>query len=327
MSNLDRVLITGGLGLIGSHLAEVLVDVSSEIVILDDNSTGHLDNISNVFSFGNIKVVQGDIRDSELVSELMREKSICFHLAASLGVKRILTEPTKSFETNVHGTENIIKSASVNKTKVFLASTSEIYGKNPVQPLKEESDRVLGSPLNVRWSYSEAKALDESLIQIYKQEKDLRFVIGRFFNTVGPRQTGSYGMVLPRFVKAALKGEDVKVYGDGSQTRVFCHVKDASRAVISLVSNAQHEGEVFNIGGEGEISIGALAEKVIELSKSSSSIKYIPYTEAYPAGFEETFRRVPDTTKLRRATGWQPQFTLDDIILDVIEYFSSSERQ
>ena len=300
---------------------EALVSVSSEIVILDNKTTGNLNNISEVFGAKNIKVVRGDIRDSKLVDEVMRDKGTCFHLAASLGVKRILSNPITSYETNIHGTENIIKSATVNQTRVFLASTSEIYGKNPIQPLNENSDRVLGSPLNIRWSYAEAKALDESLVQIYHQENGLDYFVGRFFNTVGPRQTGNYGMVLPRFVTSALKNEELKVYGDGTQTRVFCHVKDAIQAVVALSNRDDTSGEVFNIGGEGEISIRSLAEKVIELSKSRSSIKHIPYSEAYPAGFEETFRRVPDTSKLRKAIGWQPQYTLDDIILDVINYF------
>lgn len=317
----NKVLITGGSGLIGSHLAEQLLPFSEELLIIDDFSTGRAKNLSEIANNPKVSIFEGSITDQSFLDVHFKDVDLCIHLAASLGVNRILEQGRISYETNVHGTENVIRRASDSGAKLFFASTSEIYGKNPIQPLNEESDRVLGSPLNVRWSYSEAKALDESLIQIYKQEKDLNFVIGRFFNTVGPRQTGSYGMVLPRFVKAALAGEDIKVYGDGSQTRVFCHVKDASRAVISLVSNDQLEGEVFNIGGEGEISIRSLAEKVIELSKSNSSIKHIPYSEAYPAGFEETLRRVPDTTKLRKAIGWQPQYTLDDIILDVINYF------
>lgn len=319
--NFNKVLITGGSGLIGSHLAEQLLPFSKQILIIDDFSTGSARNVSKIANNPKLSIFEGSITDQSFLKFHFKDVDLCIHLAASLGVNRILEQGRISYETNVHGTENVVRAAAEFGAKLFFASTSEIYGKNPIQPLNEESDRVLGSPLNVRWSYSEAKALDESLIQIYKQEKDLNFVIGRFFNTVGPRQTGSYGMVLPRFVKAALAGEDIKVYGDGSQTRVFCHVKDASRAVISLVSNDQLEGEVFNIGGEGEISIRSLAEKVIELSKSSSSIKHIPYSEAYPAGFEETFRRVPDTTKLRKAIGWQPQYTLDDIILDVINYF------
>jgi len=201
-----------------------------------------------------------------------------------------------------------------------MASTSEIYGINPVQPLKETSNRVLGSPINIRWAYSEAKALDESLLQIYRQERGLDYVIGRFFNTVGPRQTGNYGMVLPRFVKAALKGEAIEVYGDGSQTRVFCHVRDAVEAILALMENPKANGDVFNIGGEGEISINELAIRVKEISGSSSSIEHIPYSDAYPAGFEETFRRVPDTSKLRDLTGWRPRFGLDQIIKDVIEF-------
>lgn len=315
-----KVVITGGLGLIGSHLTEQLVDKAALIVLLDDGSTGLKSYLDQLPSRSNVEVVSGSIADSKLVDLVMKETEVCFHLAASLGVKRILQEPLLSYNTNVHGSENVFSSASKNGTKVFMASTSEIYGKNPQQPLVESSDRVLGSPLNIRWAYSEAKALDESLLQMYKQEKSLDYVIGRFFNTVGPRQTGNYGMVLPRFVKAALKGEAIEVYGDGSQTRVFCHVRDAVEAILALMENPKANGEVFNIGGEGEISINELAVRVKEISGSSSFIEHIPYSDAYPAGFEETFRRVPDTSKLRDLTGWRPRFGLDQIIKDVIEF-------
>lgn len=319
----NKVLVTGGSGLIGSHLVEELTQLSNQIVVLDDFSTGNSENLSSISLDSNLKIVRGSVLDRVLLDQHSKDIDLCVHLAASLGVNRILDKTLLSYEANVHGTENVVRAASEVGARLFFASTSEIYGKNPVQPLREDSDRVLGSPLNVRWSYSEAKALDESLVQIYKQEQGLNFVIGRFFNTVGPRQTGSYGMVLPRFVKAALDGEDLRVYGDGSQTRVFCHVKDAVRAVVGLVTDVKHDGEVFNIGGEGEISIASLAEKVITLSGSKSQIKFVPYSEAYPSGFEETFRRVPDTTKLRRAINWQPQYSLDNIIIDVIQYFST----
>jgi UDP-glucose 4-epimerase len=315
-----KALVTGGFGLIGSHLVERLVEQAEEVLILDDSSTGQQRHLNSVLKLSKVGILNGSIADRELVKSAMDGADVCFHLAASLGVNRILRDPLVSYSTNVHGTENVVSLASENGTKVFLASTSEIYGKNPEQPLTETSDRVLGSPLNIRWAYSEAKALDESLLQMYRQEQGLNYVIARFFNTVGPRQTGSYGMVLPRFVKAAINGEPIEVYGNGDQTRVFCHVKDAVDAVLALIDNDKAEGEVFNVGGEGEVSMNDLANKVKEISGSKSPISHVPYSEAYPAGFEETFRRVPDTKKLRDLTGWKPKFSLDQIINDVIEY-------
>lgn len=313
-----RVLVTGGLGLIGSHLCERLAKKCKEIVILDDLSVGKSENLQlekNSFRF-----VQGSILDSELVSSLMKDVEFCFHLAASLGVKKIIDSPIESLKTNLMGSENVFLAAAKNKVPIFIASTSEIYGKNPNQPLTEESERVIGSPLNIRWSYSEAKALDESMAQMYAYEYDLKFIIGRFFNTVGPRQTGEYGMVLPRFVKAAAKGEDIEVYGDGSQTRVFCHVRDAVSAIESLVSKDEAFGQVFNIGGRQEISIRELAELVVNVTNSTSRICFVPYDEAYGRGFEETFRRVPNTDKIKKLTHWEPSINLEDTIRDVYLY-------
>ncbi len=318
---LERVLITGGLGLIGSHLGQSLMQISSQIIVLDDQSTGKTKNLESIPERDRVRIVIGSITDTKLVNQLMEGVDTCFHLAASLGVNRILQEPINSYQTNIHGTENVVNAAVKNETKLFMASTSEIYGKNPTQPLTENSDRVLGSPLNIRWAYSEAKAIDESLLQMYRQERGLDFLIGRFFNTVGPRQTGSYGMVLPRFVRSALNGEDLQVYGDGKQTRVFCHVKDAVDALLSLSGREDSYGEVFNIGGEGEVSIAELAAKVIAISNSSSKIVFVPYSQAYSQGFEETYRRVPDTTKIRTLTGWKPKYSLEQIIEDVISYF------
>ncbi len=318
---LEKVLITGGLGLIGSHLSQSLMQLSSQIIVLDDESTGKTKNLESSLDSDRVRIVIGSITDTKLVNQLMEGVDTCFHLAASLGVNRILREPINSYQTNIHGTENVVNAAVKNETKLFMASTSEIYGKNPIQPLTETSDRVLGSPLNIRWAYSEAKAIDESLLQMYRQEKGLDFLIGRFFNTVGPRQTGSYGMVLPRFVRSALSGEDLQVYGDGKQTRVFCHVKDAVDALSCLTGREDSYGEVFNIGGEGEVSIAELAEKVIEISNSRSKVVFVPYSQAYSQGFEETFRRVPDTSKIRTLTGWRPKYSLEQIIEDVINYF------
>lgn len=317
---MKRVVVTGGLGLIGSHLVEKLIEVNHKVLIVDDLSSGKIEQFSRQIEAENCEFINGSILDLEIMQRVMKGADMCFHLAASIGVQRILNEPLSSYSTNVNGSKVVFELASEHGVKVFFASTSEIYGKNPEQPLTESSNRVLGSPFNIRWAYSEAKALDESLLQIYRQERGLDYVIGRFFNTVGPRQTGSYGMVLPRFVKSALKGEAIEVYGDGSQTRVFCHVRDAVEAILALMENPKANGDVFNIGGEGEISINELAIRVKEISGSSSSIEHIPYSDAYPAGFEETFRRVPDTSKLRDLTGWRPRFGLDQIIKDVIEF-------
>jgi len=319
----QRALVTGGLGLIGSHLVERLLDERVHVTVIDNNFTGDISNLGAYPSNNLLKVISGDIVDSVLINEEMREVEFCFHLAAAVGVKRILSAPITSYKTNIHGSENVLSAASKHKVPVFLASSSEIYGKNSQQPLTEDSDRVLGSPLNIRWSYSEAKALDESLAQMYAQEAGLRFVIGRFFNTVGPRQTGDYGMVLPRFVFSALKSQDLEVYGDGTQTRVFCHVQDAVDGLIGLVENDSAFGEAFNIGGVGEVSINELAAKVIEVTQSQSKIRHVPYAQAYSKGFEETFRRVPETTKIRNLTGWQAKRGLEDIIRDVMYFMKS----
>lgn len=319
----QRALVTGGLGLIGSHLVERLLDERVHVTVIDNNFTGDISNLGAYPSNNLLKVISGDIVDSVLINEEIREVEFCFHLAAALGVKRILSAPITSYKTNIHGSENVLSAASKHKVPVFLASSSEIYGKNSQQPLTEDSDRVLGSPLNIRWSYSEAKALDESLAQMYAQEEGLKFVIGRFFNTVGPRQTGDYGMVLPRFVSSALKNQDLEVYGDGTQTRVFCHVQDAVDGLIGLVENESAFGEAFNIGGVGEVSINELAAKVIEVTKSQSKIRHVPYAQAYSKGFEETFRRVPETTKIRNLTGWQAKRGLEDIIRDVMSFMKS----
>ena len=318
-----RVLVTGGLGLIGSHLVERLLDERVHVTVIDNNFTGAISNLGAYSSNKLLKVISGDIVDSVLINEEIREVQFCFHLAAALGVKRILSAPITSYKTNIHGSENVLSAASKHKVPVFLASSSEIYGKNSQQPLTEDSDRVLGSPLNIRWSYSEAKALDEALAQMYAQEEGLKFVIGRFFNTVGPRQTGDYGMVLPRFVSSALKNQDLEVYGDGTQTRVFCHVQDAVDGLIGLVENESAFGDVFNIGGVGEISINELAAKVIEVTKSQSKIRHVPYAQAYSKGFEETFRRVPETTKIQNLTGWQAKRGLENIIRDVMSFMKS----
>lgn len=319
-----KILVTGGAGFIGSHLSERLLLEGHSVVILDDLSTGNVSNLSSVQESNGLKFVSGSILNDDLVNQLMNQVDGCIHLGAALGVKRILERPFESFVTNTRGTENIVMSAAKLKKRLFIASTSEIYGKNPKQPLSEESDRVVGSPQLMRWVYSEAKALDESLAQMFRQTHNLEYVIGRFFNTVGPRQSGMYGMVLPRFVSAAIQGKDIQVYGDGTQTRVFCHVEDAIDAVVRLFFSDRALGHAFNIGGEGEISIKDLANKVIEITSSKSEIEHVSYEAAYPQGFEEMMRRVPDTSKLRSHTGWSPKRDLDEIIKDIENYLRKS---
>jgi UDP-glucose 4-epimerase len=318
-----KILVTGGAGFIGSHLADRLISDGHSVIALDDLSTGKLDHVKKLNNEDKFTFVQGTILDQDSIYDLVNETDGCIHLGAALGVKRILDFPYTSFIANTQGTENVVLAAAKFKKRLFIASTSEIYGKNPNQPLSEESDRVVGSPQLLRWAYSEAKAIDESLAQMFYQSHGLEYVVGRFFNTVGPRQTGMYGMVLPRFVGAAIKNKKLQVHGDGSQTRVFCHVEDSVDAVVRLFMSDGALGHAFNIGGEGEISIAALAEKVISMTYSRSSIEYVPYESAYPQGFEEMMRRVPDTTKLRKFIDWAPRHTLDAIIHDIENYLRS----
>ena len=312
-----KILLTGGAGFIGSHLAEKLISEGHSVTALDNLSTGSSANLNSLKGSSDFKLVEASMLDKSIVDQLVANSDGVIHLGAALGVQRILERPYESFIANTQGTENLIIAAAESKKKIFIASTSEIYGKNPEQPLNEESDRVIGSPRLLRWAYSEAKAIDESLAQMFAQSHGLSYVVGRFFNTVGPRQSGMYGMVLPRFVSAALKGEALEVHGDGLQTRTFCHVLDSIEAVMRLFLSSQAIGEAFNIGGEGEISIKDLAQKVIDITGSKSEIKYISYQSAYPQGFDEMMRRVPDTSKLRSYTGWSPKRNLDEIINDI----------
>lgn len=319
-----KLLITGGAGFIGSHLAERLIKMGHLVTALDDLSTGTSSNIAQLEKNSNFEFIKGSMLDENLMETLMSRVDGCIHLGAALGVQRILEKPYQSLVANIHGSEIAIKAAAEQGKRFFLASTSELYGKNPKQPLTEESDRVLGSPQLIRWAYSEAKALDESLAQMFMASHGLKFVTGRFFNTVGPRQSGAYGMVLPRFVASAMKNEPLLVYGDGSQSRVFCHVSDAINGVLKIFFDDKALGHAFNIGGEEEISIKELAMRVISVTKSSSSIEYLPYSKAYPEGFEETMRRVPDTSKLRKMTEWKPEFSLDGIISDIEKYLRAN---
>ena len=316
-----RILITGGAGFIGSHLADYYLAKGNEVVLLDNLSTGSKNNLKGT-EF-KCQLIDGDIRNSDLVNELVEKSDLVLHMAAALGVSTILNNPIESISTNIHGSETVMLAASKHKKRIIIASTSEIYGKNPKQPLNELDDRVIGSPQNIRWSYSDAKAIEEATASALNKSQSLKVTTVRFFNTVGPRQTGQYGMVVPRFVQSALANEEIQVYGDGNQTRVFCHVADAIRAVVKLAETDLSIGEVYNVGGVGEISINNLAEKIISTTKSVSNIKHIPYDQAYPSGFEDMQRRVPDTSKIQSAIGWNPLMSLEDIIQDVSNYFKS----
>ena len=310
-----KVLITGGAGFIGSHLAEHFQNSGDEVTILDNFSTGNPKNLE-IFGFAG-KTIDGDIRDTKLVEFLIEETDLVLHMAAALGVANIMNSPIESISTNITGSEVVLLAATKFKKRIVIASTSEIYGKNPKQPLNEEDDRVIGTPQNIRWTYSDAKAIEEAMARALYLENQLAVTTVRFFNTVGPRQTGKYGMVVPRFVQAALNNADLIVHGDGSQSRVFCHVQDAIAGLLSLLKHDSSIGDVFNIGGEGEVSINDLAKLVISKTNSKSTLKHIPYTDAYPVGFEDMQRRVPDTTKIRTLTGWTPKHNLESIIESV----------
>ena len=315
-----KYLITGGAGFIGSHLAESLIARGDQVVVFDNLSTGSIDNLSRVKE--KIEFEQGNILDKSLIDRLVAESDYVVHLAAALGVFNIVNKPLESLKTNLQGSEIVLEACDKFSKPVLMASTSEIYGKNDKVPLNEEDDRIIGHPLKSRWSYSEAKAVDESLAYFYYLENKLPIRIVRFFNTVGPRQVGHYGMVVPRFVSAALKNEPLSVYGSGDQIRCFCHVSDAVRALLLLMDSDKTVGEVFNVGNNQQISIMELAKKVIEITNSSSSIEKIEYEKAYPVGFEDMQRRVPDISKIKQALGWTPEIKLDQIIKDIAAFNS-----
>lgn len=312
-----RVLITGGAGFIGSHLADAILARGDEVIALDNFSTGSSENIEHLR--GKITVVDGDIRDADLINKIAAETDLILHMAAALGVNTILNSPLESISTNVTGSEVVLNAATKHDKRIIIASTSEIYGKNPKQPLSETDDRVVGPPQVIRWSYSDAKAIEEAMATALHQVKGLKVTTVRLFNTVGPRQTGRYGMVVPRFVQAALKDDPLVVYGDGQQSRVFCHVADAVEAILALAAYEGAIGDVFNVGGEGEISMRDLAHKVIGQTESRSIVEYLPYDKAYPAGFEDMQRRVPDTSKVQQMIGWRPARNLERIISDVAQ--------
>jgi UDP-glucose 4-epimerase len=310
-----RVFITGGAGFIGSHLCDALLKEGHQVSILDNMSTGSAANIAHIKD--QIEIHEGDIRDVALVEKAMASADLVLHMAAALGVNTILENPIESVSTNFTGSEVVLNAATKLNKRIIIASTSEIYGKNPKQPLSETDDRVVGAPQKIRWTYSDAKALEEAIAHALFLTKQLKVTTIRLFNTVGPRQTGRYGMVLPRFVQSALKNEPITIYGDGTQSRVFCHVADAVRAILTVAKTDSTIGEVYNIGGVGETTIKQLAEKIIALTKSTSAITYTPYDQAYTAGYEDMQRRVPDITKIKNAIGWSPENTLDSIIDDV----------
>jgi UDP-glucose 4-epimerase len=317
-----RVLITGGAGFIGSHLADALIARGDQVVALDNFSTGSTANINHITK--NFEIIDGDIRNTELINETTKDVDLVLHMAAALGVNTILESPLESISTNIAGSEVVLKAAAHHKKRILIASTSEIYGKNPKQPLNESDDRVVGSPQKIRWSYSDAKAIEEAMAFSLNQEKGLMVTTARLFNTVGPRQSAQYGMVVPRFVRSALKNEPINIYGDGTQSRVFCHVYDAVEALLALVGTDETINEVYNVGGLGEVTIKQLAEAVIKQTNSNSTIEYIPYEKAYAPGFEDMQRRVPDISKIKEAIAWQPQRDLTQIIADVAQHITNS---
>ena len=315
-----KYLITGGAGFIGSHLAEKLIARGDQVVIFDNLSTGSANNLSGIKD--KIKFEDGDILDKAVIDKLVAESDYVVHLAAALGVFNIVNKPLESLKTNLQGSEVVLEACDKYRKPVLIASTSEIYGKNDKVPLNEEDDRIIGHPLKSRWSYSEAKAVDESLAYFYYLDSKLPIRIVRFFNTVGPRQVGHYGMVVPRFVSAALKSEPLSVYGSGDQIRCFCHVMDAVKALLLVMDSDKAVGQVFNIGNNSQISIMELAKKVIEITASKSTIEKIAYEKAYPEGFEDMQRRVPDISKIKQVLGWAPEINLEQIIKDIATYNS-----
>jgi UDP-glucose 4-epimerase len=313
-------LITGGAGFIGSHLADALLARGDSVVAFDDVSTGSIDNVRHLLDHARFRLREGTVLDHPLVAQLAGRADIVVHLAAAVGVKLIVDQPLKSLITNIRGTEIVLDASAMAGCRVLVASTSEVYGKNATGPLPEDSDRILGSPFVARWSYSEAKAVDEILAHAYWKERGTEAIVVRFFNCVGPRQTGAYGMVIPSLVRQAIRGQDVTVFGGGEQRRCFCHVQDTVAAVIALLDHPDSPGDPFNIGALNEVSINQLAERIVTRTKSYSSVRHIPYAVAYEEGFEDMERRVPDTTKIESLTGWKATRTLDDILDDVIEF-------
>ncbi len=321
-----KALVTGGAGFIGSHLAQELLRGGYQVTILDDFSTGKMANIASLEGNKNFQIVRGSILDEKLVDRVVEKVDSIFHLAAAVGVELIIKKPLESLTTNIKGTEVVLEAACRYNRKILITSTSEIYGKNANGPLKEDDDRILGSPLKSRWSYSTSKAVDEILSYTYFRERNLPTIIVRLFNTVGPRQSANYGMVIPRFVAQALKNEPITIYGSGKQSRCFLHVKDAIGAMIKLMQTQEAIGQVFNLGSQEEVTMEELAKKVIEIAKSDSKLVYIPYDQAYEQGFEDMFRRIPDISKVQRFIDFEPTVSLDDIIVDVVKYYKKAQN-
>ena len=314
-----RYLITGGAGFIGSHLSDELLERGHEVHVLDDLSTGSIENIRHLKDKPGFAYTIDSAESSPVVAELVDGADAVYHLAAAVGVQLIVESPVRTIETNVHCTEVVLAQASKKKKPVFIASTSEVYGKSVDLPYREDGDLTLGPTVKGRWSYACSKAIDEFLAIAHWKERRLPTVIGRLFNTVGPRQTGRYGMVIPNFVTQALAGRPLTVFGDGTQRRCFCHVSDVVRALADLMEHDGVYGEVFNIGSQDEVEILALARRVKEATGSSSEIKLVPYDEAYEEGFEDMQRRIPDTTRIRERIGWEPTKSLDEILADVVD--------
>ena len=317
---MTRYLITGGTGFIGSHLAEALLAQNHSVTVIDNLSTGRFDNIAHLTGHPNFRFAVDNITNEMVLDRLASECDIIFHLAAAVGVKLIVEHPVHTIETNIMGTEAVLKAALRYRAKVLVASTSEVYGKGIKVPFAEEDDVVLGPTTRSRWSYAASKMVDEFLALAYYHERSLPAVVFRLFNTVGPRQTGQYGMVVPRFVEQALRNEPITIYGDGNQSRCFCDVSDVVCALIALSAHPEAIGHVFNIGNTEEVSITQLAERIIKVTKSRSTLEYIPYSEAYAPGFEDMQRRVPDTRKIQALIGWTPQIKLDGIIERVAQH-------
>jgi len=316
-----NALVTGGAGFIGSHLCDALLAHGDRVTVIDDLSTGSIGNVSHLDGSNRFKLVIDTIMNVPVLEELASKADVVFHLAASVGVKYVIDNPLRSIQINIKGTENVLAAANKRKCKLILASTSEVYGKNQTSPLLEDADRVLGSTTISRWSYSASKAVDEFLALAYHREKQLPVVIVRIFNTCGPRQTGQYGMVIPRFVKQALLGQDVTVYGDGTQTRCFCYVGDTVAGLLKLSEEPKAVGEVFNLGNDTEISIHELAKLIISLTKSESKIEFVPYEQAYEKGFEDLERGKPSIAKIRDVIGYEPKVGLEDALRRTIEFF------
>ena len=316
-----RVLITGGAGFVGSHLSEALLDRGDEVFILDNLSTGSIDNVVHLKSNPRFHYTIDTVTNEPVLAELIDRCDIVVHLAAAVGVKLIVEQPVHTIETNVHGTEVVLKHANKKKKLVLIASTSEVYGKSVDVPFREDADLVLGATTKHRWAYACSKMIDEFLALAYWKERKLPVIIVRLFNTVGPRQTGQYGMVIPNFVRQALAGKPITVFGDGTQSRSFTYVGDVVRAMVALINDPRAIGQVFNIGNANEITIGDLAAKVKKMTGSASEIVTIPYDQAYEAGFEDMPRRVPDISRIRALVGYEPTVELDETLTRVIEYF------